>query len=109
LIANGRRDEGVEILAKVRGDLTSNDPALMSEVAELEAAVTKSKHPRNNLLNPAFGRHSGRLHLGRRAWMGFWLQQIQQWTGILAIATWAGTPFQLAGLMNISQLGWLAL
>ena len=49
---------------------------------------------------------TGNLHLGRRAVMGFALQWIQQWTGILAIAGWAGTLFQLAGFDSYKSL-WL--
>lgn len=39
--------------------------------------------------------------------MGFALQWIQQWTGILAIVTWAGTLFSLAGFDSYKSL-WLA-
>ena len=53
------------------------------------------------------GRYSGSLHLGRRAVMGFALQWIQQWTGILAIAAWAGTLFNLAGFDSYKSM-WLA-
>ncbi|KAH7370022.1 putative MFS sugar transporter [Rhexocercosporidium sp. MPI-PUGE-AT-0058] len=38
---------------------------------------------------------------------GFALQQIQQWTGILAIATWAGKLFDLAGCAP-EKSAWLA-
>lgn len=39
--------------------------------------------------------------------MGFALQWIQQWTGILAIAAWAGKLFSLAGFDAYKSL-WLA-
>lgn len=39
--------------------------------------------------------------------MGFALQWIQQWTGILAIAAWAGTLFDLAGFDSYKSL-WLS-
>lgn len=107
LVANGRREEAVEILAKVRGDVSHDDPALFAEVEQLEAVVATASHPRNHLWNIATGRHSGALHLGRRAWMGFALQLIQQWTGILAVATWAGTLFALAGFDSYKS-AWLA-
>ena len=107
LIANGRRDESIEVLAKVRGDLPYDSPILLAEIEQLEAVVEASNWKRNRLWNLAFGRYSGRLHLGRRVWMGFWLQQIQQWTGILAIATWAGTLFALAGFDEYKS-SWLA-
>ncbi|KAJ9666375.1 hypothetical protein H2201_003563 [Coniosporium apollinis] len=107
LVANGRRDIAVEILAKVRGDLQHDDPKLVAEMEQLEAVVESSHHKRNRLWNIATGRHSGALHLGRRAWMGFSLQLIQQWTGILAVATWADALFHLAGFDDYKS-AWMA-
>lgn len=97
MIAKGRREEAIEILSKIRGDLALNEPKLTAEV-KLDAVVEASHYRRNNYINLVLGgRYSGKLHLGRRVVMGFALQQIQQWTGILAIATWAGQLFDLAG------------
>ena len=65
-------------------------------------------HKRNNLENITLGgRYSGNLHLGRRAVMGFALQWIQQWSGILAVVGWAGKLFELAGFDSYKSL-WLA-
>jgi hypothetical protein len=97
LIANNRRDEAIDILAKVRGDVAHNDPALVKEMEELEAIVQASHHKRNRIWNIAFGRYSGRLHLGRRAWMGFFLMQMLMWSGIMAITTYSGNLFKVAG------------
>ena len=70
--------------------------------------MVESAHKRNNYINIFLGgRFSGPLHLGRRAAMGAALQTIQQWTGILAIATWAGTLFSLAGFDDYKS-SWLA-
>jgi hypothetical protein len=107
LMANDREDEAVEVLAKLRGDLASNDTGLVDEVARLKAIVQESHHKRNNFLNLVVGRYSGRLHLGRRVWMGFVLQQITCFTGILAIATYAGNLFALAGF-DAYKSSWLA-
>lgn len=108
LIANGKREQAIDILCKLRGDLSPNDPVILSEVEQLDSIVESTNHKRNNLLNIFLGgRHSGNLHLGRRAVMGFALQWIQQWTGILAIAAWAGTLFNLAGFDAYKSL-WLA-
>ena len=105
LIANGKRSQAVEILCKLRGDLAPDDPKIVVEVAQLDAIVEETQHERNKLINIAFGgRHSGSLHLGRRAVMGFALQWIQQWTGILAIAAWAGTLFHLAGFDSYKSM-----
>ena len=98
LLANGRREDAVEILLKLRGDLTKDDERIRDELEQLDAIVEDSKHKRNNYINLFLGgRYSGKLHLGRRAVMGLALQQIQQWTGILVIATWASVLFELAG------------
>lgn len=97
LVQNGQRTDALEILSRLRGGLAHDDPKLVAEMEELEAVIESSKHPRNHIWNIATGRYSGSLHLGRRAWMGFALQLIQQWTGILAVATWAGQLFTLAG------------
>lgn len=108
LIANGRRQEAIEILSKIRGDLSLDDPKLTAEIEQLDAVVEASYHKRNNYINLVLGgRYSGKLHLGRRVVMGFALQQIQQWTGILAIATWAGKLFSLAGFAD-DKSAWLA-
>lgn len=80
---------------------------LLAEVEQLDAVIEASYHKRNNYINLVLGgRYSGKLHLGRRVVMGFALQQIQQWTGILAIATWAGALFTLAGFDSYKS-AWL--
>lgn len=88
LIANHRRTDAIDILKKLRGDLNEDDPLLVEEIAQLDAIVADSGHKRNSYINIFLGgRHSGSLHLGRRALMGAALQTIQQWTGILAIVS----------------------
>ncbi|KAJ3566198.1 hypothetical protein NPX13_g7228 [Xylaria arbuscula] len=107
LIANNKRQDAIDILCKVRGDLLATDPKTLSELEQLDAIVEASHHKRNNLVNIVLGgRYSGNLHLGRRAVMGFALQLIQQWTGILAIAGWATTLFALAGFDSYKS-AWL--
>jgi hypothetical protein len=108
LIANGKREEAVDILCKLRGDLTRDEPKIVAELAQIDSIVEAVHQKRNNLINIALGgRYSGKLHLGRRAVMGFALQWIQQWTGILAIAAWSGTLFKLAGF-DAHKSMWLA-
>lgn len=97
-MANHRREEAVEILCKIRGDKDADDAIVGKELEQLEAIVEASYHKRNNYVNITLGgRHSGILHLGRRAVLGFVLQQIQQWTGILVMVSWAAKLFELAG------------
>ncbi|CAL5871477.1 uncharacterized protein PFLUO_LOCUS5728 [Penicillium psychrofluorescens] len=107
LIANNRRQEAIDVLAKVRGDLHHNDPALVAEVEQLEAVVEASQHKRNRIWNIAFGRYSGRLHLGRRAWMSFFTQQMLMWSGIMAITTYSGELFKQAGF-TASKSAWMS-
>lgn len=108
MIANHRRQEAIDILSKLRGDLSLNDPRLVAEIEVIDAVVEASHHKRNDYINLVLGgRYSGKLHLGRRVVMGMALQQIQQWTGILAIATWAGELFTLAGF-DAYKAAWLA-
>ncbi|KND86845.1 Sugar transporter STL1 [Tolypocladium ophioglossoides CBS 100239] len=108
LISNSRRDEAIAILCKLRGDLSQDDPKIKAEVEQLDAVVEATYHQRNNLKNIVLGgRYSGNLHLGRRAVMGFALQWIQQWSGILAVVGWAGKLFSLAGFDPYKSL-WLS-
>ncbi|PHH62780.1 hypothetical protein CDD81_6672 [Ophiocordyceps australis] len=108
LIAKGHRKEAVDILCKVRGDLVPTHAKISHELDQLDAIVHATHHRRNNLLNIALGgRYSGKLHLGRRAAMGFALQWIQQWSGILAIVGWADKLFHLAGFDSYKSL-WLS-
>lgn len=108
LIANGQREQAIDILCRLRGDLSRNDPIIAAEVEQLDAIVEATHHKRNDLANIVLGgRFSGKLHLGRRAVLGFALQWIQQWTGILAIVGWASVLFELAGFDSYKAL-WLA-
>ena len=94
------------MLAKIRGDVQPSDPTLVAELEELEAIVEKSRHSRNRVWNIAIGRHSGALHLGRRAWMGFFLMQMLMWSGIMAITTYSGELFKVAGF-TASKSAWM--
>lgn len=61
-----RREEAVEILAKIRGDVSLDNPELVKELEQLDAIVASSGHKRYQFFNVTFGRYSGKLHLGRR-------------------------------------------
>lgn len=107
-MANHRRPEAVDILCKIRGDKSISDPAIQRELEQLEAIVEASYHKRNNYVNITLGgRYSGKLHLGRRAVLGFALQQIQQWTGILVMVSWAAKLFELAGF-DAYKASWMS-
>ena len=107
LLSNGRKEEAVQILAKVRGDLAYDDSSLVAEMEQLEAVVEASHHKRNRLHNLAIGRYSGRLHLGRRVWLSILLQQLELWTGIMAITSYSGQLMAQAGF-SAGKAAWLA-
>ncbi|KIV93266.1 hypothetical protein PV10_04492 [Exophiala mesophila] len=108
LMANHRKAEALEVLCKIRGDKDLSDPAIAQEAEIIEAVVEASYHKRNNYLNIALaGRYSGKLHFGRRAILGFALQQMQQWTGILVIVSWASQVFELAGFSSY-KASWMS-
>lgn len=107
-MANHRRSDAIDILCKIRGDKNASDPTIQQELEQLEAIVELSHHKRNNYVNITLGgRYSGKLHFGRRAVLGFALQQIQQWTGILVMVSWAAKLFELAGF-DAYKASWLS-
>jgi hypothetical protein len=107
LVANDRRDEAVEILAKIRGDCELSDSALAEEISQLDVIVVNAKHARYNLINMSIGRHSGLLHLGRRVSLAIGIMMMMEWTGILAITVYANTLFQQAGF-SVEKAAWLS-
>lgn len=107
LIANGRREETIEILAKIRGDRDLSDQVLAEEVSQLDVIIVNAKHPRYSLFNMSFGRHSGLLHLGRRVSLAIGIMMMMEWTGILAITVYANTLFQQAGF-SAEKAAWLS-
>lgn len=107
LITNGRRDEAVEILAKIRGDRQLTDPVLADEVSQLDVIIVNAEHTRYSLVNMSFGRNSGLLHLGRRVCLAIGIMMMMEWTGILAITVYANTLFQQAGF-SAEKAAWLS-
>jgi MFS family permease len=97
LMSQGRREESIEILRRIRGDASEDDPQLLEEIEQLQAVVEASHHKRNDFINLIRGRYSGKLHLGRRVVLSLALQQISSWTGIIAIVTRSGELFRLSG------------
>ena len=107
-MAHHQKSDAIDILCKIRGDKDASDPAIVKEVELIDAVVEASYHKRNNYINIALGgRYSGKLHLGRRAVLGFALQQIQQWTGILVMVSWATKLFELAGF-DAYKASWMS-
>lgn len=69
--------------------------------------IEASHHKRNMIHNLAFGRCSGRLHLGRRVFLSILLQQLELWTGIMAITSYSTSLMAQAGF-DPSKAAWLA-
>ncbi|KAK5271945.1 hypothetical protein LTR99_000896 [Exophiala xenobiotica] len=107
LLTQGRRDEAVEILAKIRGDVAHDDPSLAAELAQLDAIISSGQHKRYRWHNLITGRHSGPLHLGRRVALAVGIMMMMEWTGILAITVYANTLFQQAGF-SVEKSAWLS-
>lgn len=84
-MAQGRRSEAVEILAKIRGDVPLDDPELVQELEQLDAIVVASGHKRYQFLNVTFGRYSGKLHLGRRVCLAIGLMLMMECESMLAM------------------------
>lgn len=107
-MANHHRQDAIDILCKIRGDKEEGEESIVKEIELLEAVVEASYHKRNNLINIILGgRYSGKLHLGRRAVLGLALQQIQQWTGILVMVSWATKLFELSGF-DAYKASWMS-
>lgn len=107
LIAKGCRDEGVEILAKIRGDHGLSSRALAAEVLQLDVITVNAQHARYRLINMSFGRHSSFFHLGRRVCLAVGIMLMMEWSGILAITVYANTLFQQAGF-SADKSAWLS-
>lgn len=107
LLTQGRREEAVEILAKIRGDLPWDDPTLAAELSQLDAIISSGKHKRYRWHNLIIGRHSGRFHLGRRVGLAVGIMMMMEWSGILAITVYANTLFQQAGF-SVEKASWLS-
>lgn len=107
-MAHHRKQEAVDILCKIRGDKAASDLSILKEVELIEAVVEASYHKRNNYINIALGgRFSGKLHFGRRAILGFALQWMQQFTGILIMVGWSSQLFALAGF-DAYKASWMS-
>lgn len=96
----GRTDEAHHILARFRtesGDL--EDYRVMAEYEEILAAVQLEKEhaSASSYFAMFFGLHDSDLHIARRVQLAMWLQILQEWTGIAAIAIYAPTIFSGAG------------
>jgi hypothetical protein len=107
LIANARREEAVEILAKIRSGVPLSDPALAAELEQLDAIVVAAGHKRYRFHNVAFSCYSNRLRLGCRVSLAVGIMMMMvEWTGTLATTVYASTLFQQVGF-SADKASWL--
>jgi sugar porter (SP) family MFS transporter len=108
LVGNGKEDEAREILSKIRGDLPLDAPELEGEMSQLIATVEAANHKRNSVFNIMLGgRHSGALHLGRRAVLACAALMMMMYTGIMAVSTYSGVLFAASGA-SPEKIRWMS-
>lgn len=104
LLKKGRQEEGLEVLAALRGDGDPNHPDVTREYNEI---LTNIKEEENGgepgYLSMLFKKD--KLNISRRVHLSIWLQIIQELTGIGVITVYAPLVFQSAGFSEkTSQL-----
>ncbi|KAF8983617.1 general substrate transporter [Cyathus striatus] len=108
LVKAGRNDEAIEILRRLRSDISSSESDEKSFEYEgvanaefnaiIEVVQLEKKHSKiDSYWNMFWGIGSGNLHLARRVQLSIWLQILQEWVGIAAITVYAPTIFADAG------------
>ncbi|KIJ61771.1 hypothetical protein HYDPIDRAFT_96054, partial [Hydnomerulius pinastri MD-312] len=101
LMKAGRVDEAKDILARIRADSQQEgeSKSIEAEFNEIHEVVElEKKHAkRTSYWSMFWGIDSGDLHIARRVQLSIWLQIVQEWVGIDAIAVYAPTIFAEAG------------
>ncbi|KAK4494847.1 hypothetical protein PRZ48_014203 [Zasmidium cellare] len=108
LVKNGRADEALAIITKLRGNDNPEHPDVIEEYKEI-IAVVEMEHETSssNYFKMFFGIGSGDMNLGRRIQLAFWLQVLMQYgTGIAAVVIYSGTIFRTAGF-DAEKAGWM--
>ncbi|KAF4547429.1 Sugar (and other) transporter-like protein 27 [Elsinoe fawcettii] len=109
LIKEGRSEEGLDILARLRGDGDPHSEDVQREYQEIMTVVHMEKENQaSSYIKIALGAGSGDIHLGRRVQLAFWLQVLMQYgTGIAAVVIYSGTIFRTAGFDD-TKSNWLS-
>ncbi|ORY02663.1 general substrate transporter [Clohesyomyces aquaticus] len=109
LVKAGRKEEGWEIIKKIRGNDDPTHPDALHEYHEILAvAELEKEHDTTNYFKMFLGIGSGDIHLGRRIQLAFWLQVLMQYgTGIAAVVVYSGTIFRTAGFDDLKS-NWLS-
>ncbi|KAI9480590.1 MAG: general substrate transporter [Benjaminiella poitrasii] len=104
LIKQGRTEEGLEILAALRGNGDPNDPEVTREYNDIVEAVRLEKTEGEPGYISMLGKKD-KLNIARRVHLSVWLQIIQELTGIGVITVYAPLVFSSAGFSDkTSQL-----
>lgn len=104
LLKKGRTEEGLEILAALRGNGDRDHPEVQKEYNEIVTAIKEEEEEGEpGYLSMLFVRD--KLNIPRRVHLSVWLQIIQELTGIGVITVYAPLVFQSAGFSTqTSQL-----
>lgn len=108
LVANGRAEEALAIITKLRGNDDPDHPIVVEEYKEIVAVVElEQESSSTNYFKMFLGIGSGDIHLGRRIQLAFWLQVLMQYgTGIAAVVIYSNTIFRTAGF-GAEKAGWM--
>ncbi|CEG64794.1 hypothetical protein RMATCC62417_01707 [Rhizopus microsporus] len=104
LLKKGRTDEGLSILAALRGNGDPNHPDVQREYQDIIIAIREEESEGEpGYFSMLF--HRDHLNIPRRVHLSIWLQIIQELTGIGVITVYAPIVFQSAGFSErTSQL-----
>ncbi|BFZ64125.1 hypothetical protein YB2330_005264 [Saitoella coloradoensis] len=109
LVKMGRKEEALEIIAKLRGNDNPDHPVARAEFDEIVTMVEIENKDQNiSYWRMFLGTNSGDIHLARRIQLSFWLQVMMQYgTGIAAVVIYSATIFRTAGFDD-DKSNWLS-
>ena len=109
LVKMGRHEEARYILGRLRGNEGEEKENAQIEFEDIVASceLERQNFRKQNYLHMLFGRHSGKLHTGRRVQLVIWLQIMQEWVGIAGVTVYAPTIFGIAG-MGVQKRQWIS-
>lgn len=99
LLKKGRTEEGLEILAALRGDGDPNHPDVQKEYNDIVTAI-KEEEEEGEPGYLSMILKKDKLNIARRVHLSVWLQIIQELTGIGVITVYAPLVFASAGFSN---------
>ncbi|KAI9322240.1 general substrate transporter [Dichotomocladium elegans] len=97
LMAKGREEEALDVLAMLHGNGDRSAPLVVSEYNEIREQIDQDRRIANIDYTEIFSQRNR-----RRLALGVLIQVFQQFTGINSIMYYAPTIFQQAGIQNTS-------